>query len=168
MQEDVEHRSISLVIKAAKLTGDLLKKAIRKLLAELEKGVSQNPKRVKAPVIPHGKQTVKQLVGQNQGVSNLEITDKNIKPFESIARKYGVDYAVKKVKPGIGETVPTYHVFFKARDSDALTTALKEYTAKKVRKAQRPSVRAALRKMKSVSKDKPVDRARNKAKEVAR
>ena len=49
-----------------------------------------------APVIPHGKQTVKQLVGQNQGISNIEITDPSIKEFEKIARKYGVDYAVKK------------------------------------------------------------------------
>lgn len=43
-----------------------------------------------------GKQTVKQLIGQNQGVSNLEITDPSIREFEKIARKYGVDYAVKK------------------------------------------------------------------------
>lgn len=47
-------------------------------------------------MIPHGKQTVKQLIGQNQGVSNIEITDPSIKEFEKIARKYGVDYAVKK------------------------------------------------------------------------
>ena len=43
-----------------------------------------------------GRQTVKQLIGQNQGVSNLEITDPSIKAFERVARKYGVDYAVKK------------------------------------------------------------------------
>ena len=41
-------------------------------------------------MIPHGKQTVKQLIGQNQGVSNIEITDPSIKEFEKIARKYGV------------------------------------------------------------------------------
>ena len=28
-----------------------------------------------APVTPHGKQTVKQIIGQNQGISNIEITD---------------------------------------------------------------------------------------------
>ena len=46
-----------------------------------------------APVTPHGKQTVKQIIGQNQGISNIEITDPSIKEFEKIARKYGVDYA---------------------------------------------------------------------------
>ncbi len=30
------------------------------------------------------------------GISNIEITDPSIKEFEKIARKYGVDYAVKK------------------------------------------------------------------------
>ena len=41
---------------------------------------------------------MKQLIGQNQGVSTIESNDPEIKNFERIARKYGVDYAVKKVK----------------------------------------------------------------------
>ena len=51
-----------------------------------------------SPVIPHGKQTVKQLIGQNQGVSTVESNDPDIKAFDRIARKYGVDYAIKKIK----------------------------------------------------------------------
>ena len=47
-----------------------------------EAGKAEKPD---APVIPHGKQTVKQLIGQNQGVSNIEITDPSIKEFEKIA-----------------------------------------------------------------------------------
>lgn len=39
---------------------------------------------------------MKQLIGQNQGVSNIEINDPSIRDFERIARKYGVDYAVKR------------------------------------------------------------------------
>ena len=31
-----------------------------------------------SPVTPKGKQTVKQLIGQNQGVSNIEINDPSI------------------------------------------------------------------------------------------
>ncbi len=86
---------------------------------------------------PAGKQSAKQLVGQDQGVTNIEITDKNIKDFERIARKYGVDFALKKDKTG---EIPKYLVFFKARDADALTAAFKEYTAKTDRKKERPSV----------------------------
>lgn len=44
---------------------------------------------------------MKQLIGQNQGVSNIEITDSNIKSFERVARKYGVDFALKRISPGI-------------------------------------------------------------------
>jgi len=105
------------------------------------------------------------LVGQNQGVANIEITDQNIKSFERVARTYGVDFAVKKVR---GEMPPKYLVFFKARDADALTTAFKEYSAKRVQKDKRPSVLAQLRKMNPLSKDKVVERVKKKTKEAAR
>ena len=54
---------------------------------------------------------MKQLIGQNQGVSNIEINDPSIRDFERIARKYGVDYAVKKVR---STSPPKYLIFFKA------------------------------------------------------
>ena len=41
----------------------------------------------------------------------------NIKDFDRVARKYGIDYAVKK---DTTEEIPKYLVFFKARDGDAL------------------------------------------------
>ena len=108
------------------MTANVLKSAISKYLAY------RKEKKREGPVKPCGKQSVKQLVGQNQGVSNIEITDKNIKDFERIARKYGVDFALKKDKTG---DIPKYLVFFKARDADALTAAFKEYTPK-VRKKE--------------------------------
>lgn len=92
MQEEVENRTVTLVINTTKLTTRTLKNAILKALAEMKKRREAN----KLPEIPHGKQTVKQLVGQNQGVANIEVTKKNIKSFERVARKYGVDFAVKK------------------------------------------------------------------------
>ena len=95
MQEEVEHRAVTLMISAAKLTGRELKAAISKYLAS-RKAHKQN----KAEVKPSGRQTVKQLVGQNQGVSNIEVTESNIKGFDRVARKYGVDYAIKKDKSG--------------------------------------------------------------------
>jgi len=162
MQEDVEHRSVTLVIKGAKLTEQALRSAIKKLLATNKNGRS-TPSKTPA-IATQGKQTVKQLVGQNQGVSNIEITDKNIKSFERVARKYGVDFAVKKAR---GETPPKYLVFFKARDADALTSAFKEYTAKRVQKAKRPSVLAQLRKMKSLVKD-VAEHVKKKTKEQTR
>ena len=45
-----------------------------------------------------GKVTVKELAKQNAGMVNIEITNKNIKSFERYARKYGINYALKKDK----------------------------------------------------------------------
>ena len=134
MQEEVESRSLTLAINTAKLTGRTLKNAIAKLLA-----YRKNKKAAKAYVHPQGKQSVKKLIGQNQGVSSIELADGSIRDFEHVARKYGVDFAIKKDKSA---DKPRYLVFFKARDADALTAALKEYAGKKER---RPSVLKKLR-----------------------
>ena len=143
MQEEVESRTVTLAISTTRMTANVLKSAISKYLAyRKEKKVE---KARAGPVKPCGKQTVKQLVGQNEGVANIEITDRNIRDFDRVARKYGVDYALKKEKSG---EIPKYLVFFKARDGDALTAAFKEYTAKTERKKERPSVLQTLRRLK--------------------
>lgn len=143
MQEEVESRTVTLAISTTRMTANVLKSAISKYLAyRKEKKVE---KARAGPVKPCGKQTVKQLVGQNEGVANIEITDKNIRDFDRVARKYGVDYALKKDKSG---EIPKYLVFFKARDGDALTAAFKEYTAKTERRKERPSVLQTLRRLK--------------------
>ena len=115
MQEEVENRTLTLVVSGTKFTGRLMKAAITKYLAHRKEKKLQKQKSRETPVIPHGKQTVKQLIGQNQGVSNIEITDPSIKEFEKIARKYGVDYAVKKDR---SSSPPKYLIFFKGRDAD--------------------------------------------------
>ena len=142
MQEEVENRPLTLVVSGTKFTGRMFKAAISKYMAHRKEKKLQKQRSRDAPVIPHGKQTVKQLVGQNQGISNIEITDPSIKEFEKIARKYGVDYAVKKDR---SSSPPKYLIFFKGRDADALTAAFTEYTNKKVKKAEkteRPSSQA--------------------------
>lgn len=77
--------------------------------------------------------------------------------FNRIARKYGIDFAPFKVK---GEK--RYMVFFKAPDADAMTAAFKEYTAKQVRKAERPSVLEKLQHFKSLIQAAVVDRTKRK------
>jgi hypothetical protein len=156
MQEEVENRSVTLIISSTKLTARVLRAAISKYLVH-----RKDKKIAKAragSVVPHGKQTVKQLVGQNAGVSNLEITDSNIKSFDRVARKYGVDYAVKKDRSA---SPPKYLVFFKARDADALTAAFTEFTAKTMDRAKRPSVLSRLRQFKELVKANTIDEHKN-------
>ncbi len=162
MQEEVENRTLTLVVSGTKFTGRLFKAAISKYMAHRREKKLEKQRSRDSPVTPKGKQTVKQLIGQNQGVSNIEINDPSIKDFERIARKYGVDYAVKKDRSA---SPPKYLIFFKARDADALTAAFSEYTQKKVKKAdrsERPSVLAKLAQFKELLKNTVVDRSRRK------
>ncbi len=164
MQEEVENRTLTLIVSGTKFTGRMLQRVIAEYMAHLKERHIE--KKRDSSVMPKGKQTVKQLIGQNQGVSNIEITDPSIKVFEKIARKYGVDYAVKKDR---SISPPKYLIFFKARDADALTAAFTEYTGRKVQKAKkaaRPSVLAKLSQFKELMKNAVVDR--NKRKELER
>lgn len=67
MEEEVTQRTSALSIRTAKLIGNVLRAALRKFLAaQHQKG--KNPYK-------QGKQMVKELIGQNVGVSNIEIND---------------------------------------------------------------------------------------------
>lgn len=158
MQEEIENKTLSLIINTSKFTERTLATAFAKALK-----LGWNKAKEHHQAKPQGRQSVKQLIGQNQGVSNIEITDSNIKSFERVARKYGVDFAVKKDR---SVSPPKYLVFFKGRDADALTAAFREYTAKEVRRASqdKPSVLEQLRALKAKVLSLTPDKARNKDK----
>ena len=80
MQEETTQKTIALVMRSSKLTADVLKKAIRIYLEHRKAG-----KR-----ITHGKISVKELMGKDMGASSIEISDKNIKSFERVAKKYNL------------------------------------------------------------------------------
>lgn len=151
MQEEVNEKTVALSIRAGKLTAEVLQEAMRKLMAS-------QLNRTNAAY--RGKQTIKQLMDQNVGVNSIEITDSNIKSFERVAKKYGIDYALKK---DVAENPPRYLVFFKGRDVDVLTQAFKEYSAKVVEKQNKPSIKAQLTKaMNLVKQHKQREKMRDK------
>lgn len=113
MQEEVENRTVNLAITTTRLTVRTIIAGIRKFLQYQEKKKAQ---KVRDPAV-HGKQSVKKLLGQNQGAANAEIEKEGIKDFERLAKKYGVDFAVRKDK---SVDPPRYFVFVRAKDSDAL------------------------------------------------
>ena len=133
MQEDIENRTVALAIKSVKLTGHGLKVAIAKYL--------DHRKEQKLYTAPTGRQTVRQLMRQGQSVSNIEIKYGNIKSFQRVARKYSVNYALKKDASG---EIPKYLVFFKARDADALTAAFQEYAAREIKREKKPTIQEQL------------------------
>ena len=153
MQEETNEKTIALYIKTGKLTAQQLQKAMKLLLEQKKKQTGK---------APHGKQTLKQLMKQNAGVSNIEITKDNIKAFESTAKKYGIDFALKKDST---ETPPRYLVFFKGRDADALTAAFKEFSAKKLDREKKPSIRKALAAFREKAKELNASRQQTKHKD---
>ena len=143
MQEEVENRTINLAISTTKLTGRTIVAGIRKYLQHREKVKAQ---KVRDPAV-HGKQSVKQLLSQNQGATNVEIDKSGIKDFERLAKKYGVDFAVRKDK---SVDPPRYLVFVRSKDADALDAICKEHQARSLTKDKKPSVLAQLKKFKEM------------------
>ena len=129
MQEEIEHKTVNLAISTTKLSARTLLRGMQFLLRQYDKHASQ------------GKQSMKRLVRQNRGVTNVEIQKTGIKDFDRYAKRYHIDYAIQKdlsCKP------PRYLVYFKAQDTDALSAAFKEYSASVLDKTKRPSVLAKL------------------------
>ena len=156
--DHINEKNVCLIIKGGKLTGKTLAKAMRAFL----RGGNKLIKKAVTPknMAGKGKQTVSQLTRQGQGVVNIEISNDNIKAFEHTARKYGVDFAVKK---DLTETPPKWLVFFKGRDADAITAAFKEFSAGQLsKKAEKPSVLENLKNLMDKVRNQVLDITKNK------
>ena len=148
MHEEVSDKTVNLAVRTGKVTTRTLVQALKAYIRH-RRNKSAN-KKIEKNTPVQGKQSVKELIKQGQGVSSAEIGDEGIKDFKRIANKYGVDFAVVKDK---AKDPPVYTVFFKAKDADAITQVLKEYSAKQVKRkktATRPSVLQKLKKFKEI------------------
>ena len=103
MQEQNSEKVVSLSVRATKVTANVLKSAVRAYLSAQKN---------KSPKVYKGKQSVKHLIQKGEKLTNIEVTDQNIKSFNKTARKYGIDYSLKK--DGL-EKPPRYFIFFKAK-----------------------------------------------------
>lgn len=130
MQEEITGKAVALIVDGARMSEQVLEKALNAYL---------DAQKNKKPKIYRGKQSLKHLARQNAGLANIEISDKNIKAFTQVAKKYHVDFALKKDTTA---EKPRYLVFFKSRDADAITAAFQEFTARKV--LRKPSIRKRL------------------------
>ena len=153
MQEEVTGKAVVLIVDGARMSEQVLEKALR---AYLDARKNQPSK------IYRGKQSLKHLARQNAGLANIEISDKNIKAFTHVAKKYHVDFALKK---DTAAEQPRYLVFFKSRDADAITAAFQEFTAGKLHR--KPSIRKTLSQAKEQAQ-KTEHRLRDREKEIAK
>lgn len=157
MQEEVTDKSIAFVTNNTKMTASVLKTLIVAYLREREK-----EKISKGQVETRKKVSLKELSKKYDGLKSIEINENNIKGFERTAKKYGIEYALKKDKT---TEPPTYIVFFKGKDTDILDTAFKEFIGNEMDKHQRPSLKKALVKMKELAVLVNKDKVKNKHQE---
>ena len=153
MQEEVDQKTIALSMKAGKLTAQVLQAALKKYLQHRAKGKT---------TLHHGQQSLKQLKKHGAALSNIEITDANIGLFKPCAKKYGVDFTLRK---DTTTQPPHYIVIFKAKDADNMEQAFKEFTAKKLQREERPSIRKDIAASKEKAAARNADRAKEKFKE---
>jgi len=152
MQEQNSEKTVALAVKTGKMSAKVLKDCMKAFLASQKNN---------SPKVYKGKQSVKQLTASGAQLTNIEVTDQNIKAFDKTARKYGIDYALKK---DATQEPPKYFVFFKAKDMDVLTMAFKEFSANQMKKEEKPSIRAQLKTLGEQVKAKVQERTRQKSK----
>ena len=106
-------KTIALTVQAEKLTSDILKTAMQEFLS----GKAENK----------GRMSFRQLEKQsNSRLDSIEVTDNNIADFLRTARKYEVDFAIKRDKSA---SPPAYHVFFSADKTENFKKAFTEYAS---------------------------------------
>jgi hypothetical protein len=151
LQDEVNNKTVALSVKGAKLTGRLLAKAMQAFLRQARA----------SPKAKTGKQSVRSLTKQGAALSDIEITGGNIGDFKRIARKYNVDFALKRDD---SETPPKWIVFFKAKDANALTAAFKEYSKVTLKVKEKPNFLAKIAKFRQKAKELAAP-AKHRAKE---
>lgn len=97
MQEEIEQKSCNVMISTTKLSARTVLNAVKAAIRLYQSKASQ------------GKQSVRTLLRQNRGVSSVEISKTGIRGFERYAKKYGIDYAIRK---DTSEVPPRYLFFF--------------------------------------------------------
>ena len=149
MQEEVENRTVNFAVRSTKVTAKGLYKLVRAYIRHKKRKAAE-----KKLTPEQGEKSVKELIGQGQGVSSMPIGE-DLREFKRCANRYGVDFAIVKDK---SNNPPVHTVFFKARDADAIELVLKDYgdiLMKKGKTADRASVLEKLNKYKEQVKNTP-------------
>lgn len=112
--ENGARKTLDISLKAEQLTADVLKSALQEFLS----GKAEK----------QGRMTYQQLQAKSVSkLDSIEVSEANIGDFLKTARKYSVDFALKKEKDS---EPPIYHVFFSAAKTEDFRRAFSEYLGK--------------------------------------
>lgn len=124
--DELNEKTVALIIKGVKVTPSVLAAAMRLYLAAQKQMQNQG--------ILSRKVSIQELTGKDGNLESIQVTKENIKSFEKVAQRYGIEYALKR--NSAAET-PTYYVFFKAKDLEAMTAAFQEFTVQELKNEKR-------------------------------
>ena len=169
VNEEVAGRAVRIAVSAGRMTGRGVYQALREYVRQIRmlQTNKRGPRVSGKNTVIKGRQSVKSLVRQGQGVNTVDLADDGIRDFLRIAKKYGVDFAIVKDK---SSEQPRHTIFFKAKDIDVIEAVLREYAAKRTRKqarTEKPSILEKLRKLKDVV-SRNAGREKERRKERAR
>lgn len=146
IDEEISRSTIAISVRASKLTARGLAYAL-----------GEAAKKIRKSQAPQGKQTVKQLLRHGGEASAIDLPGR-AKDFDRVARRWGVDYAIKRVEKG------KYLLFFKAKQADAITGCFSEYSRRMVNRGQarRIPLREQLKRAQELVRDQPRQKERTK------
>ncbi len=163
-QDYTNEKTIALATRTGKMTASVMKAMLTKYLAAQKNKSLTKRMEQRSGTSYLGKTTLRKLQKQGDKLSNIEITDQNIKSFEKVARKYDLTFALKKDST---QEPPKYIVFFRGRDADTIQQAFMEYTRLEQKLDKKPSIRKRLAKaLKKTLENTPMkQKERSKKKE---
>jgi len=96
-----------------------------------------------------GQQTLEQLTQYGDKLAEIPLNSESIKAFTHTARKHGVSFALEQDG---NKTPPKHTVYFKAKDTEAMTAAFKEHLSNEIGKGK--TKEKPFKEMLNVAKDK--------------
>ena len=146
IDEEISRSTIAISVRASKLTARGLAYAL-----------GEAAKKIRKSQAPQGKQTVKQLLRHGGEASAIDLPGR-AKDFDRVARRWGMDYAIKRVEKG------KYLLFFKAKQADAITGCFSEYSRRMMNRGRDRHVplREQLKRAQELVRDQPRQKERTK------
>ena len=146
IDEEISRSTIAISVRASKLTA----RGLAYALGEAAKKICKSQ-------APQGKQTVKQLLRHGGEASAIDLPGR-AKDFDRVARRWGVDYAIKRVEKG------KYLLFFKAKQTDAITGCFSEYSRRMMNRGRdrRVPLREQLKRAQELVRNQPRQKERTK------
>jgi len=159
--EQVNDKCVALSMRGSRVTGRMLAKAMLATL-RFSKGMGRRL------ITPHGEQSLKSLTKKGSALTDIEISGDNIGTFRKVARKYNVDFALRKDS---SQDPPRWIVFFEAKNDKAMQSAFNEYAKATLKqKSKKDSMLNKLDKNKELARSAPekvLERVKDKSKDAS-